>query len=228
MHLSSNVLSRLAAHGGLLVAALVGVVSPAAIAAEPAAPSVVLDADEMVDDRSQAEWAEAYLQWVAAFARSNSPVSDTSGALCAQKQQGNVWFLATSDGVVPAVVRDCVVPLGKTLFVPIASTLERSGSATPDCEALARVAANTLSQHLSQMMLTIDGRPVDDLFGHRLGTGDCFALDLRQALRSTARTAVADGFYVMLRPLAAGPHTIVVGARFDSTTMSTTYRLDVR
>ena len=200
----------------------------AAVAAESTLASAVLEADEPVADRPQSEWAEAYLQWVAAFARSNSPVSDTSGALCGQKQQGDVWFLATSDGTVPAVVRDCVVPIGKTLFVPIANTLERSGSAAPDCEGMARVAANTLSQHLSQIQLTVDGQAVDDLSSHRLGTGDCFALDLRQAVRSTARTAVADGFYVMLRPLAAGPHTIVVGVRFDSMTMSTTYRLDVR
>ena len=203
-----------------------GVAPLVAVAAEPVATPVVLDADEQVDDKLQSEWAEAYLQWVAAFPRSNSPVSDTSGALCAQKQQGNVWFLATSDGTAP-IVRDCAIPSGKTLFVPIANTLERSGSAVPDCEALARVAANTLSQHLGQITLTIDGRPVDDLGGHHLGTGDCFALGLRQASRSTARTAVADGFYVMLKPLAAGPHTLVVGARFDTTTMSTTYRLDV-
>jgi len=227
MRFLSNLLSTFAAACGVALAATTGLALPAA-AAEPAASPAVLDVGEMVDDHSQSEWAEAYLQWVAAFSRSNSPVSDTSGALCAEKQQGDVWFLATSDGTVPAVVRDCVIPAGKTLFVPIASTLERSGSATPDCEALARVAANTLSQHLGQMMLTIDGQAVDDLFSHRLGTGDCFAPGLRQALRSTARTAVADGFYVMLRPLAAGPHTIVVGARFDSTTMSTTYRLDVR
>jgi hypothetical protein len=31
----------------------------------------------------------------------------------------------------------------------------------------------------------------------------------------------------MLRPLPAGTHTIVVGARFDSVALSTTYRLEV-
>jgi hypothetical protein len=31
----------------------------------------------------------------------------------------------------------------------------------------------------------------------------------------------------MLAPLAPGAHTIIVGARFDGTSLSTTYRLNV-
>ena len=61
----------------------------------------------------------------------------------------------------------------------------------------------------------------------RLATGTCFSLGLRQTPRLTAATAVGDGYYVMLNPLAPGAHTIVVGAKFDSTPVSTTYRLDV-
>lgn len=211
-------------------AALCGLLATAtlpATAADPAPPAVtIIDADEPVFDRSQAEWSESYLQWIASFARDSSPVSDTTGAQCAAKQGGEVWFLASSDGTAP-VVRACAVPAGKTLFVPIVSTTERSSSREPNCGAMARLAAGALSR-VSRLAMTIDGRPVDDLRSHRLPTGDCFALDARQASRSTTRAAVADGWYVMLPPLPPGPHTIEVGARFDSTSLSTTYHLDVR
>jgi hypothetical protein len=198
-----------------------------AAAADSAPPAVaVIDADELVFDRSQVEWAESYLQWVAAFARDSSPVSDTTGAQCGAKQGGEVWFLASSDGTAP-VVRACAVPAGKTLFVPVVSTMQRSSSREPNCGAMARLAAGALSR-VSGLAMAIDGRPVDELGSHLLPTCDCFALDARLASRSTTKAAVADGYYVMLPPLPPGPHTIEVGARIDGTSLSTTYHLDVR
>jgi hypothetical protein len=210
-------------------ACLAGLFATAAIAAAAAetAPAITLiDADEIVFDHSQVEWAESYLQWIAAFARGSSPSSDTTGAQCGAKQGGEVWFLASSDGT-QAVVRDCVIPSGKTLFVPLVSTTERSNSGQPNCEAMARQAAAALA-HVSRLSMTIDGRPAGGLENHRQPTGACFALDARQASRSAIKAAVADGYYVMLQPLPPGSHTIVVEARIDSTTLSTTYRLDVR
>ena len=189
--------------------------------------TAAFDVDEIVADRTQVEWSQAYLQWIAAFAHDSSPVADTSGALCAAKQEGDVWFLATSDGTAP-IVRTCVVPAGKMLFVPIASTIERSGNREPICESMARIAAETIALHVTGLSLLVDGKPVDDLASHRLATGACFPLGLRRVPRLTAATTVGDGYYVMLKPLASGAHTIAVGARFDSTPVSTTYRLDVR
>ena len=211
-----------AALGAWLAAASLSVA-----AADPSPPAItVIDPDEIVFDHSQVEWAESYLQWIAAFARGSSPSSDTTGAQCGAKQGGEVWFLASSDGT-QAVVRDCAIPAGRTLFVPLVSTMERSNSGEPNCGAMARQAAGALA-HVSRLAMSIDGHPVGGLESHRQPTGECFALDARQASRSATKAAVADGYYVMLQPLPPGPHTIVVQARIDSTTLSTTYRLDVR
>ncbi len=210
----------------LSLAAAASALAPAA-SAPPLPPSPVIDANDFVLERTQVEWAEGYLQWIAAFPRGSSPVADASGAQCGARQEGDVWFLATSDGTAP-VTRTCTVPVGKTLFVPIAQITERSGNREPQCDTMARVAAESLSQHVGGLTLSIDGVPVAGLDNHRLATGDCFALGLRQVPRSAARTAVADGWFVMLQPLPAGPHTLVVGARFDSTPLSVTYKLDVR
>jgi len=198
----------------------------AAAAASAPRPLTAIDPDEFVFDRPQAEWSQAYLQWVAAFPRGSSPVSDTTGTLCAAKQGGDVWFLASSDGTAP-VERNCVVPAGKTLFVPVASVLERSGNREPDCAAMARIAATNLT-HVSALSLAVDGQPVADLSAYRQSSGGCFALGARLVPRQDAKQAVSDGWFAMLPPLPPGAHTIVVHARFDSTPLSTTYHLDVR
>ena len=224
MRSRSNFLFRFLFHralpGALLAASL------SATAADPV-PGAPIGPDDIVFDHSRVEWSEAYLQWIAAFARGDSPVSDTTGALCAAKQEGVVWFLAMSDGT-QAVERACAVPAGKTLFVPIVSTMERSGNREPDCESMARIAADNITHRVSGLSMTVDGRVVDNLPAYRAATRECFALGLRQVPRAAARTAVADGYYVMLNPLPAGAHTIVVGARYDNAALSTTYRLDVR
>ena len=93
---------------------------------------------------------------------------------------------------------------------------------------MARIAADMLTHHASRLSMTIDGQAVDNLESHRIPTADCFALGLRQTPRATLKAAVADGYYVMLKPLAAGPHTIAFSARFDNVVLSTTYQLDVR
>ena len=227
MHLRSILSLRPAATRALVCLALAAIdLSATAADAPPRGTAVtIIDVDEVVYDRSQVEWSEAYLQWIAAFARGSSPVSDTTGALCAAKQGGDVWFLATTDGTGP-VERSCAIPAGKTLFVPLATTLERSGNKEPVCESMARIAAGSLT-HVSQLTMTIDGVSVDNMESHRIPTRDCFALGARQFPPVRAKTAVADGWYVMLAPLPPGSHTIVVNGRYDNTPLSTTYRLDV-
>ena len=208
-----------------LALAALAVASLGAFAADTKPSSHLIDPDDFVFDHTQVDWSEAYLQWIAAFPRDASPVSDGSGALCAAKQDGDVWFLAASNGGAP-VERKCSVPSGKTLFVPLAVTVERSGNKEPDCASMAHIAAGNLAQ-VADLSMTIDGFSVFNLERYRQPTGDCFALGLRQVPRSAAKTAVADGWYVMLQPLPAGAHTISVTARFDATLFSTTYRLDV-
>ena len=210
---------------GALPVAFALLATAASAADSPREPARIVT-DDVVYDHSQVEWTEAYLQWIATFARGSSPVSDSTGALCGVKQEGDVWFLATSDGTAP-VERSCAIPAGKTVLVPLATTVERSGNKEPVCESMARLASGSLT-HVSELAMTIDGVAVDNMPSHRIPTGDCFALGARQFPPVRAKTAVADGWYVMLAPLPAGPHQIVVSWRYDGTPLTTTYRLDQR
>ena len=190
-------------------------------AAAESDPVEAIAIDDSVGDHSQVEWSQAYQQWVASFPRDAGPLGDASGALCATRQSGAVWFLAGSEATAP-VTRKCSIPAGKSLFVPIASTVERLGGKASDCAALAQLARETIAQKVSEPALEVDGQPLEGLALHRLATGACFRLGPPDAPQ-----AVADGYYVMLRPLEPGAHTVVFGAKFGAATRSTTYRLDV-
>jgi hypothetical protein len=74
------------------------------------------------------EWAEAWTDWAYSYPFETSPITDETGANCAQGQKGPVWFLAgsffnTPDTEIVPIERDCTIPGGKALFFPIVNTL---------------------------------------------------------------------------------------------------------
>jgi hypothetical protein len=76
------------------------------------------------------EWSAEWWQWALSIPAANSPISDTTGANCTQRQSGPVFYLAGTSGG-HAVTRKCTVPTGKALFFPILNALW--GAAVGDC-----------------------------------------------------------------------------------------------
>ena len=62
------------------------------------------------------EWTAAWWQWVERT--NNVPVEGQGNVDCTLGQTGDLWFLAGTQGGAP-VVRNCTVPGGKILFVPL-------------------------------------------------------------------------------------------------------------
>jgi hypothetical protein len=65
------------------------------------------------------EGAVTYRQWLAAIPAASNPGIDLTGEYCGEGQSGPVWFLASHIGGPATVVRDCQVPAGKALYVPL-------------------------------------------------------------------------------------------------------------
>jgi hypothetical protein len=89
---------------------------------------------------------------------------------------------------------------------------------------------------VNQLNLSVDGQPVPDLFLHRAPTGlfhftgdRSLATALDPCVIGHRQLAVADGYFVMLKPLARGHHTVRFGAA-DVTGFHSdvTYMLTVR
>ena len=199
------------------------------------------------------QWSAAWWQWATSLPADQHPLFDTAD--CSAGQSGHVWFLggtfvvsetATQD-FVGVADRSCTVPTGTALFFPIlnaeASTAEGNGTT----EAKLRASAQAAVDGTTSLQATIDGRPIENLASYRVQSplftyGPVPDNNIFQALgenvpAGTTSLSAADGYYVMLRPLSAGQHTIhfsasaVIGQKPDGSpatfTLDITYHLHV-
>lgn len=71
--------------------------------------------------KTYGQWAAAWWQWALSAPTPVNPLVDPVGADCAAGQSGSVWFLAGTFG--GAVTRTCNVPVGRSLFFPVANNV---------------------------------------------------------------------------------------------------------
>jgi hypothetical protein len=144
----------------------------------------------------------------------------TTGAMCSSRQSGDVWFLAGTYGT-RRVERTCSVPYGKTLFFPLINYLAFRGEGTDEpCMSLA-VRAASLTNEPSALILDIDGQRYENLAAHRLATS-CFSV-----VPGQKADAVADGYYIAVRPFPRGKHILNFGGVLPTLMQAVTYTLTV-
>jgi hypothetical protein len=184
-----------------------------------AAP-IVLPLTAQVEGKGYAQWSAAWCQW--ALSLPVEPYLDPDGRFCALGQDGPVWFLAGTDGSFDTR-RECRVPLGKHLFLPVINMLQQTplgvkkGKTVMSCDRLqALVAVN--NDYLASAVLLIDGVPVRNVASYRVRSDGCFPMypDLPEDDRYTTPLAVSDGYWLLIPPLSMGKHTIVVGANYGA------------
>jgi len=190
---------------------------------------------EKVFGKSYADWSAAWWRWAAAIPKNKSPVLDKTGAFASQGQGGPVWFLAgTTDG---SAERKVTVPAGKALFFPIITTF----GAVPASE---KVPVGMLSDYIKSrtddlrpLEATLDGKRLADGKGYRVES-DEFSLTGPEKGADAAfpglvgqLRAVSGGYWVMLRPLPPGEHTLRFRGKAEHKDMpfavEVTYRLSV-
>lgn len=180
-----------------------GATSGAAPAPASGAPAAELDAAGL-----QARW----WTWAASQVEAKNPVSDTTGAQCANGQSKDVWFLAGSFG--QDVSRECTVPAG----VPVAFPVVNLFGEKPDCDAFMAKASGTAvldgeplaTKTYPATPITIeavDGNPV---------TTDGGSYD-----------TVACGIWAQAGVLPNGDHELVITGNSADFTLTVAYRLAV-
>lgn len=175
---------------------------------------------EPVAGASQLEWSQRWWQWAFSFERARSPVADQTGQFCASRQSGPVWFLAGTYGT-HRTERTCHVPAGKVLFFPLINYVTFQGSPRRTCQALIRDAAE-LTDDPSALVLEIDGRRMEGLQLHRLAGQDCFSL-----VPGEPADAATNGYYVALKPLARGTHSLNFGGILPTLAQAVSYTIVV-
>jgi hypothetical protein len=169
-----------------------------------AADSYLLAPREVVAGKTQETWSREWWQWAGSFDESVSPVADRSGAACASKQSGPVWFLAGTYGV-RRTLRTCTVPRGKYLFFPLINyVVLPTAEGSVSCAGAIRAAAD-ITDDVSHLVLDVDGTRHAGLERHRQATRACFNLAEKSSPRYEIYPTAANGYYVMLRPCRPEP-----------------------
>lgn len=169
-----------------------------------------------VAGKNAADYSAAWWQW--AFARRDGmrAYDDPTGVLCAEGQQGPVWFLAGTSGSDVAK-RHCNVPKGKYVFLPVISMIMYSprGQHLPCADVQAGAAAN--NDRLQHAIVKIDGVVVTDVARFRARTEECFDAFARADYVDDPKAyapAASDGYWLMLKPPTVGRHHLSIRANY--------------
>jgi hypothetical protein len=187
------------------------------------------------------EWAARWWQWAYKQPVNTNPLFDQTGAMVANGQSGHVWFLAGVINVSGTATRSATIPTGKALFFPILN-VENDNFGPPNNPPLSvadlRAGAKAFMDSAINLEADIDGRVVQNPAGYReqspvfsvnFPDNNVFQFFGFNTPAGTYSPFVDDGYYLMLAPLSAGPHTIhfhgtVSVANF---TVDITYHLNV-
>ena len=195
--------------------------APADVGPLDAAPSqpAVYAPHSKVKGHTIGEWSADWWKWALSFSSPDNPITDTTGANANLGQKGPVYFLAGTSGGEAS--RTFTVPGNKPILVPLLvgelSQLEVGLDKTP--QEVRQMAADQ-ADLIDSLHLTIDGVAVGNLFDYREASPDfSFTAAAGNPIGVPAGdsgVAVADGYFVMLRPLGPGEHVIEFGGGVSS------------
>ena len=207
-------------HRSLAVAALCAGTTMVAVSSNTAAPmptdSPVYDPTSFMKGHSYAEWQAMWWQWILAIPVEDNPFNPGADFDVTTGQTGDVWFLSALFGTNE---RTCTIPKGKNLFLPLANGEWSDLEGFPtEADQRAQAKAATDMVVVDSLFCTIDGNPVSDLGTFRHATAQfTFTAPTPWIFGDVGGTghAVDDGYYVMLKKLSPGDHTLHYGATFD-------------
>lgn len=230
----------------LATGVLLGIsIAPAAVA--QSARSAAYPQGNAVSGLTYGEWSATWWQWLLAIptgpGNDQNPQDQPTGAVdCGIHQSGPVWFLA-GNGTGATVTRTCSGHISSTtaLFFPLinaeCSTQDQAPFHCTDA-ASCRQCAASFADYIgpNTVHVSVDGvdvlngvqgfRAQSPLFG--------FTTPASNILFSSGGPgmSVSDGYWVMLRPLSPGRHTIQFGGAlvrgpFSGFTQDVTYNLTV-
>jgi hypothetical protein len=168
--------------------------------------------------KSYANWSMDWWKWNLSFDCAHTPIRDVDGTRENQNQSGPVYFLAGRRGNTLTVT----VPSGVSLFFPLVSFYAEdpcvdNGNPLPG-ETVPEMLTRIVNQNVNAsdgLSLTIDGKSIGNLEDYKL-ISNPFTYSANADLANcydgcligTPQTFVDGGYFVMLKPLSPGHHTI--------------------
>jgi hypothetical protein len=210
-----------------LVGALLGLIIAAPLVAAAASPVVSPTDAASLTGKTYPEWSAAWWQYVFAIPVQSNPNLDLTGKYCQVNENANVFFL-NGASTTAAVTRTCTVSSTQPLFFPLinveCSNVESPpffGASDQDRKICAAEIIDGVG--ISTLTATIDGTTLgsQDLSAFRFASPPFnFQMPARNNFLGlpgvTSGRSASDGYWLMLKPLAPGSHTLHFGAAFVS------------
>jgi hypothetical protein len=176
-------------------------------------PSPVYPPDAEVFGKKLNEWSAEWWQYILSTPQNPNPLLDTTGGFCTIVQHGPVWFLQGAIAGAGGVIRSCSIPEGKALFFPLLNLVDINITTQPVSELRAEIAG--CLDAATNISLTVDGEDIPIGARSRVLSVPFAAVIPPDGVPTNPPVpaaiyspAVDDGYYVMLRPLSVGPHTL--------------------
>lgn len=219
------------------------------------AQTFIAPPDSLPYGKSYEEWGAKWWQWVEAIPYSINPMYDDTGRYCGVNQHGPVWFLAGTTGT--EATRACTIPAGKMIFFPIINYNSDYPCPVPGFQPgpgqsleqfltigySGNVGVRQYVDHVTAVSASLDGVQVQDLLlppeasPYRTTSPMFFfkadpSLAVGDPCLPKAFAGVSDGYWVMLKPLPRGRHTLMFSGTTkwpggDPWTVSVTYYLTI-
>jgi hypothetical protein len=205
----------------------------------------VVDPGKTLFRKSYNELTGAWSNWLQKEPPATNPAFDPDGRFCDLNQKGQIWYLAGTFPDEGVADRFCEVPAGKGIFFPILANISFAPEflEEPPCDKLTEevdqircdVNDDTPIAPFVGLEVTLDGEPVADLFAYRVQSepgGFTFRLgplfevlfDLEPGDRFPA---VVDGYWILLKPLPPGLHTVTFSADLGTEVLGANYTLQI-
>jgi hypothetical protein len=202
---------------GVLVSAGLLAVALGTSGARAADNPGIVPIDANAQGRSYRDLAAAWRKWAFETPAPESALLDTTGAACSSRQTDSIWFLA---GTIAGgtVARACTIPADTYLFFPLANHVYGAFLTDPDEQRTEAFARNQTACIVgAQIAADIDGVPVSTpeqylvqspLFTVQLPPNNAYGITTSDAPALTLDPAVDRGYYLFVKPLPPGRHTI--------------------
>jgi hypothetical protein len=159
---------------------------------------------------SYVKWTEKWWQWAFSIPKDQNPITDKTGENCGKGQGGPVWYLAGTTGDASDAQRRCVIPRRKSILFPIVvSQFSRFEKPNMSIRELIRYTAKDIDQ-TSFLEAIVDDISLTNLLKYRIRS--YFNLDPVVGniwdIQPGRTMAASDGFWVFLKPLSEGKHSI--------------------
>ncbi|TXC84957.1 hypothetical protein FRZ40_30450 [Paraburkholderia azotifigens] len=176
--------------------------------------------------KTYVEWEVAFWQWALSLPVNSTlrhPFSDCESRPISSWQTGIVWFWTAPDS--PSMTCDqqrTIIPAGTAIFLSLLGIEASSLEAPPFLAESAteqKQIATSYGSKISNVFCTIDDVKVQNIATYRTTTGQFTFLapsPWAYGEKGGQGTAVADGYFLLLKPLSPGAHKIHYGGVFHT------------